>query len=338
MLLGVWTSAQEVDGAKSRSSLGDGDRANGYGQGTGAAPDVATRPRSYPRSTLSNDRTGKNCPTIRSRVDEVYLLFIATNKRGKFVRDLKQTDFTILDDHKSPKVILSFRRETDLPLRLGVLMDVSGSVDSEFQFEQNAAVAFLRHTLRSNLDQAFIVGFNSENRLIQDFTDNVRLLGAAVHKLHAGGGTALYDAIYQACKVKFLNDHSDPPVRKAIIVVSDGEDNQSEISKAEAIEMAQRAQVIVYAISTNSTGLLLHGDRILYQIAEATGGRIFLPFQLMNIALSFRAIEDELRSQYAVSYTPASFEHDGRYRSIEISTTKKNLYIRSRTGYFTSTR
>jgi Ca-activated chloride channel family protein len=272
--------------------------------------------------------------TIRKRVDEVDVLFIATDKRGKFVRDLNQNDFTILDDHKPPQAIINFRRETDLPLELGLLIDVSGSVNSRFDFEQNAATSFLQHAIRAKFDKAFIIGFNSHSQLAQDFTDNVQLLSAGVHKLHDGGGTALYDAIYRASKEKFLKDRPDHPVRKAIVVVSDGEDNQSEFSRAQAIEMAQRAEVIIYAISTDDSGLVMRGDKVLEQIAEATGGRAFFPFKMKDITHSFAAIEDELRSQYVVSYKPADFDADGRYRSIEISSLKKDLQVRARKGYF----
>ena len=272
--------------------------------------------------------------TIRKRVDEVNVLFIATDKRGKFVRDLNQNDFTILDDHKPPQAIVNFRRETDLPLDLGLLIDVSGSVNSRFEFEQDAATEFLKRTIRSKFDKAFVVGFNSHSQLAQDFTDNYSRLYWAVHRLRNGGGTALYDAIYRACKEKFLKDRPDHPVRKAIVIVSDGEDNQSEVSRAQAIEMAQRAEVIIYAISTDDSGLVLRGDRVLEQIAEATGGRAFFPYKMKDVTHSFAAIEDELRSQYVVSYRPADFDADGRYRSIEISALKKDLQVRARKGYF----
>jgi len=272
--------------------------------------------------------------TLHARVNEVNVLFIATDKHGKFVRDLNQSDFSILDDHKPPQAILNFRRETDLPLHLGLLVDVSGSVDGRFDFEQNAATSFLQRTLRTGFDKAFVVGFNSHSQMAQDFTDNVQLLSAGVHKLHDGGGTALYDAVYHACKEKFLKDRPDHPVRKAIVIVSDGEDNQSEISKAQAIEMAQRSEVIIYAISTDDSGLVMRGDKVLEQLAEATGGRAFFPFKMKDITHSFAAIEDELRSQYVVSYKPANFDADGRYRSIEISSLKKDLQVRARKGYF----
>jgi len=283
---------------------------------------------------LTDDPQAGAMLTIRRRVDEVNVLFIATDKHGKFVRDLSQNDFSILDDHKPPQSIVNFRRETDLPLHMGLLIDVSGSVHSRFEFEQNAAISFLQHSVRVGFDKAFVVGFNQQSQMAQDFTDNVQLLSNGIHRLQDGGGTALYDAIYRACKEKFLKDRPDHPTRKAIVVVSDGEDNQSEYSRAQAIEMAQRAEVIIYAISTDDSGLILRGDKVLEQLAEATGGRAFFPFKMKDITHSFAAIEDELRSQYVVSYKPADFDADGRYRSIEISALKKDLQVRARKGYF----
>jgi Ca-activated chloride channel family protein len=272
--------------------------------------------------------------TIKKRVDEVNVLFIATDKHGKFVRNLNQKDFAILDDHKPPQSIVNFRRETDLPIALGLLIDTSGSVKGRFDFEQAAAAGFLQNTIRPNFDKAFVVGFNGHSQMVQDFTDNAGLLSAAVHRLQDGGGTALYDAIYRACHENLIKDHEDHPSRRAIVVVSDGEDNQSEFSEAQAIEMAERAEVIIYAISTDDSGLVLRGDKVLQRIADATGGRAFFPFKMKDIKNSFSAIEDELRSQYVVSYHPADFEADGRYRPIEITAFKKDLQVRARRGYY----
>jgi Ca-activated chloride channel homolog len=272
--------------------------------------------------------------TIKKRVDEVNVLFIATDHHGKFVRNLNQGDFNILDDHQPPQSIVNFRRETDLPIELGLLVDTSGSVHGRFDFEQEAAVSFLQHTLRANFDKAFVMGFSSHSLVTQDFTDSVRLLETGVHSLRNGGGTALYDAIYRACREKLSKERGDHPVRRAIVVVSDGEDNQSEVTRASAIEMAQRAEVIVYAISTDDSGLILRGDKALQQLADATGGRAFFPFKMKDIKNSFAAIEDELRSQYVVSYRPANFDADGRYRSIEITALKKDLQVRARKGYY----
>jgi len=272
--------------------------------------------------------------TIKKRVNEVNLLFIATDKHGKFVRNLSEGDFAILDDHKPPQSIVNFRSETDLPLELGLLIDTSGSVRTRFDFEQQSAIDFLQQTLRPHFDQAFVMGFSSRSTVTQDFTDDNVLLRIGIHRLQNGGGTALYDAVYRACKNKLMKEQEDRPVRRAIIVVSDGEDNQSEVSEGQAIEMAQRAQVIIYAISTDDSGLILRGDTVLQQLADATGGRAFFPFKMRDIKSSFSAIEDELRSQYVISYHPADFEADGRYRPIEITALKKDLQVRARKGYY----
>jgi Ca-activated chloride channel family protein len=272
--------------------------------------------------------------TIKTQVNEVNVLFIATDKRGKFVKNLDQNDFAILDDHKPPQSIVNFRRETDLPIEMGLLVDTSGSVNSRFDFEQQAAVSFLQKTLRPNFDRAFVLGFSTHGKLAQDFTDNLHLLEVGVHSLRSGGGTALYDAIYRACHDKLIKDPSKNPVRRAIIVLSDGEDNQSDVTKAQAIEMAQRAEVIIYAISTDDSGLILRGDKALQQLADATGGKAFFPFKMKDVTHAFASIEDELRSQYVVSYRPADFDADGRYRAIEITSLRKDLQVRARRGYY----
>jgi Ca-activated chloride channel homolog len=285
-------------------------------------------------STAISDDADDSVLTIKKHVNEVNVLFIATDKHGKFVRNLNEDDFAILDDHKPPQSIVNFRSETDLPLDLGLLIDTSGSVRTRFDFEQESATAFLQQTLRPHFDRAFIMGFNSHTTITQDFTDDNALLRIGVHRLQNGGGTALYDAVYRACRNKLMKDQDDRPARRAIVVVSDGEDNQSEVSEGQAIEMAQRAEVIIYAISTDDSGLILRGDTVLQQLADATGGRAFFPYKNKDIKSSFTAIENELRSQYVISYHPADFEADGRYRPIEITALKKDLQVRARKGYY----
>ena len=300
-----------------------------------ADPSAMTASSSYmsaPSVGISDD--SQSVLTIRKRVDEVHVVFIATDKHGKFVRDLNQKDFSFLDDHKPVESIVNFGHQTDLPLELGLLVDVSGSIRGRFDFEKQAAVGFMQHTLRPSYDKAFVLGFNGHSQVTQDFTDNVQLLSTGVHQLNDGGGTALYDAIYRACKEKLAKEKSDRPVRKAIIILSDGEDNQSEVTKQQAIEMAERSEVIIYAISTDDSGLILRGDKVLEDLASATGGRAFFPFKMKDIEHSFAAIEDELRSQYMVSYRPSDFDTDGRYRAIEITALKKDLQVRARRGYY----
>ena len=275
--------------------------------------------------------------TIRKRVDEVNVVFTATNGHGKFVRDLSQSDFRVLDNNRPPSSILDFRRETDLPLRVGLLVDDSGSVRSRFTFEQNSALSFLKQVVRPRTDRAFVIGFNSHSKLMKDFTDNQEALSSAVYSLKAGGGTALYDAVYLACKEKLLHTGDEAPVRRAIILLSDGEDNQSQVSLGTAIQMAQRAEVVIYAISTDDSGLVMRGDGVLEQLANATGGRAFFPYKMSDITKAFTSIEEELRSQYSVAYKPADLAADGRYHSIEIIALSKKVHVRARPGYFAPT-
>ena len=272
--------------------------------------------------------------TIRKTVNEVNVVFTVTDKHGHYVKDLKKDDFKILDDQKPAEEVRSFRAETDLPLEAGLLIDASNSIRDRFKFEQQAAIEFLNQTVRHNYDLAFVVGFDVTPEVTQDFTDNTEMLSQGVRVLRPGGGTALYDALYFACRDKLMKTQHNGAVRKAIILLTDGEDNQSHVTREEAIDMAQRAEVVVYTISTNLTGSGSHGDKVLERIASATGGRSYVPFQLSDVSNAFAAIQEELRSQYAVSYKPADFLADGRYRSIEIVAAEKGLHVRSRHGYY----
>jgi Ca-activated chloride channel family protein len=145
----------------------------------------------------------------------------------------------------------------------------------------------------------------------------------------------MFDALYFACRDKLMKHEQTGPVRRAIILLSDGEDNQSHVTREEAIEMAARAEAIVYTISTNISGTTKQGDKVLERIADATGGRAFFPFQLRNGADAFAEIQEELRSQYAVAYRPAEFKADGHFRTIEIlANDRKNFHVRARRGYY----
>jgi len=272
---------------------------------------------------------------IFTRSNEVNVVFTVTDKHGKRITDMKQADFRVLDDNKPPELIRSFRAETNLPLQVGLLIDASNSVRDRFKFEQESAIEFLNQTVRPQSDQAFVVGFDVTPEVTQDFTDNTELLAHGVHELRPGGGTALYDALYFACRDKLLKAPKSVTVRRAIILLSDGDDNQSHVTREEAIEMAQRAEAVVYTISTNVSGTTGPGDKVLDRIADATGGRPFHPFQIRDVANAFAEIQDELRSQYAVSYKPADLKSDGHYRTIEIEANdRKNFRVRSRRGWY----
>jgi Ca-activated chloride channel homolog len=273
--------------------------------------------------------------TIKAVTNEVNVVFTVTDKHGKRITDLKQSDFRVVDDNKPPQAISSFYAETNLPLQVGLLIDASSSVRDRFKFEQESAIEFLNQTIRPRYDSAFVIGFDVTPEVTQDFTDNTDLLAKGVHELRPGGGTAIYDALYYACRDKLLKAPKTTIVRRAIILLSDGEDNQSHVTREEAIEMAQRAEAIVYTISTNVSGTKGPGDRVLERIADATGGRAFFPFQIRDVSNAFAEIQNELRSQYAISYRPADFKADGHYRTIEIvARDQKDFHVRARRGYY----
>jgi Ca-activated chloride channel homolog len=318
----------------------------------GASPDSTTQatpttpsdskpqvpPEKSPKSDSGNADAAKSdsddsVTTIVSAVNEVRVVFTVTDRHGHYIKDLKRDEFKVIDD-RQPAELRSFRSETDLPLQVGLLVDASNSVRDRFKFEQEAAIEFLNSIIRPRYDKAFVVGFDATPEVTQDFTDNTQNLSTGVRMLRAGGGTAMYDALYFACRDKLLKQEQSGPVRRAIILLSDGDDNLSHVTREEAIDMAARAEVIVYTISTNVSGIKDNGDKVLKRIAEATGGRAFFPFQMRDVSDAFLSIQEELRSQYAIAYKPANFASDGRYRTIEILAQDRGLKVRTRKGYY----
>jgi VWFA-related protein len=301
-----------------------------------SAPAAGSYAAQTPPASADQESAPKNdIPTFKIGTNEVNVVFTVTDKHGRHITDLKQGDFRVVDDSKAPEEVRSFHAETNLPLQVGLLIDASNSVRDRFKFEQESAVEFLNQTVRPKYDRAFVVGFDATPEVTQDFTDNTELLAHGVHELRPGGGTALYDALYFACRDKLLKAPQNTPSRRAIILLSDGEDNLSHVSREEAIEMAQRAEAIVYTISTNVSGVKGSGDKVLERIADATGGRAFFPFQIRDVSNAFAEVQNELRSQYAISYKPANFKADGHYRTIEIvANDRKNFRVRARRGYY----
>jgi VWFA-related protein len=271
---------------------------------------------------------------IISRVDLVNVLFTAVDKKSRMVLDLTKDDVRVLEDNK-PQTIRNFSRESDLPLRIAILIDTSNSIRDRLRFEQEAAVDFLTTTVRPGKDQAFVVGFDVEPQMLQDYTDDVEKLSKAIRSLQAGGGTGMFDAIYFSAKEKMLFfPPPEPYLRRVMVVVSDGEDNQSEHTREEALAMAQRGEVTIFSISTNRTGARQRGDKVLQYLAKETGGRTFFPFSSSDLAGDFQEISRELRSQYSLAYVSSNTAHDGTFRTITILPRDPSMKVRSKTGYF----
>jgi Ca-activated chloride channel family protein len=270
-------------------------------------------------------------------VPRVPLLFTVTDRRGRFVTDLSKNDFEVFDNGRRQQ-IMDFNRESDLPLRIGILIDTSNSIRDRFRFEQEAAIEFLRSVLKEEKDKAFLVSYDTAAELVVDFTHDVERLAKGIRGLRAGGGTALYDAVFYACRDKLPEDSPPEQFRRALVVLGDGDDNQSRVSREQALEMAHRAEAVLFTISTNRSGIRMDGDRVLQRFTEQTGGISLTPFQVEDLTRSFENIANELRHQYFLLYAPSPFVADGRFHAVEIKTRDKNLRVRARRGYYAPSR
>jgi VWFA-related protein len=315
-------------------ALASGSLASSLAAQQPAAPQPAPATGQTPQQAQPNASSDDQSKFVTS-VNEVNLIFTVTDKHGNFIPNLRQKDFALLDDQKAPARVSSFTQQTNLPLRVGILIDASTSIRTRFQFEQQAATEFLLQVVRSKSDRAFVMGFDSTPTVTQDWTNNLDGLQTGVSKLRPGGGTALYDAVYTACRDKLLDiSRGQEPVRRAMVLLSDGADNQSRAYIDDAIKMCQRSETIIYAISTNWTPSRGKGDEVLQKMAEATGGRAFFPPSVEEISNGFSSIEEELRSQYALTYTPADFKADGAFRTIYLFANDRRYSVRARKGYF----
>jgi len=270
---------------------------------------------------------------IRVEVSRVPLLFTVTDKKNHFITDLEKEDFEVVDNGE-PQGITQFARESDLPLRIGIIMDTSNSIRARFRFEQEAAIEFIRGVLSDGKDRAFLVGFDTQAELLVDYTNDPEELANGVRSLRAGGGTALHDAIYYASRDKLPEDQPLEQYRRALIIIGDGEDNQSSVTRDMALEMAHKAEAVVYTISTNRSGQRADGDRAMEYFADQTGGLSFHPFQARDLEQSFADIANELRHQYFILYSPTNMVADGSFHKIKVKANVRNTLVRVRTGYY----
>ena len=264
---------------------------------------------------------------------EVDLFFAVTDKHGSFVNGLQQQNFGLLDDGRPPERIIRFVQQTNLPLRVGIMIDTSSSIRQRFAYEQQAAIDFLLQVMHP-VDRAFVEGFDVQIDIEQDYTNRVDLLDSGISRLRPGGGTALYDSLYKTCRDQMLTLQQTADVRKAMVLVSDGDDDYSRATEDDAIKMCQRAETIVYTISTNTGPSRDKGDDVLLRISDATGGRAFFPTRMEDVSEGFLNIEAELRSQYSLVYVPANFRQDGSFRTIYLHSLDPRYLVRAKKGYF----
>jgi VWFA-related protein len=290
---------------------------------------------------------------IRRDVNLVDVLFTVFNRQGRIVPTLEQNDFRVFDDGVQQN-ILFFSRQTDLPLRVGLLLDTSNSIRSRLKFEQEAAIDFLYTVIRRDKDQAFLMTIEDDPQLVQGATGDLDRLRDGILRQRAGGATALHDAIYKASEEMAklpLPSGSRLDTRRVLVVISDGEDTLSRRARSEALDMAQRAGIVIYTISTSTEWVIsdnssraartanrkymkTDGDKVLEQFANDSGGRAFFPYLLEDLSESFAVISDELRSQYSLAYVPAGRAPDGKFHTIRIQAIPRGFQVRARRGYY----
>jgi VWFA-related protein len=275
--------------------------------------------------------------TLKVVVDLVDVQFSVVDRNGRFVPNLTARDFLVEEDGRRQE-IRNFARENELPLTLGLLIDTSPSVRPVFDEEKVTASRFLESILRSK-DLALVIGFDRSVTLVQDFTENTKLLRRSIDDLEIGGGTSLYDAVYLVCEEK-LRDEAG---RKAIIVISDGEDTTRKVRFNDALIAAHQSDSVIYAISNSVRGGLFSGRRrpsyggdvaTLRRFTDETGGTTFVVSNENGFKRIFDQIAQELRTQYSLGYHSTNTARDGKYRQIRIIPRDSSHTVRARKGYY----
>jgi Ca-activated chloride channel homolog len=274
--------------------------------------------------------------TIRKAVDEA-AIFLAVSEDGKMVNDLSLSDIKIRDDNRPPERILQFLPQSQLPLRLAVLVDTSGSVEERIGFEKSAAKRFLERVLNPGSDLAFVAGFDTDVLVAQDFTADAKALDQGVDKLvRSGEGTAVFDAVHFACwKLGAYPDQGR--VARVLVLLSDGEDNSSHRSLRQALDAAEAAGITVYTINTSQNfDLQTDANHVLRVIGQRSGGESVYPQNMRELEHYFRQLSDAIRSRYLIAYKPANFVPDGSYHRLKISAERdgKHLQVHVRKGYY----
>jgi len=270
--------------------------------------------------------------TIRAEVALVNLVFTAVDRNGRPMRGLKPEDFLVFENKQSQKIeyFSDLSKGSDVPLTIALLIDTSGSVKDKLGYEKTTAAEFFTEILRPNKDLALIIQFDSDVNLVQDFTQKQSDLLNALNSLRAGNSTALYDAVYLAAEEK-LRDETG---RKVMVVITDGEDTSSKMRKEEAIEAAQKSDVLIYGIGVKSDAFPSNFG-VLKKFADETGGAFFSPHsKLGEIQSAFRAIGEDIQGQYSLAYSSTNKKKDGTFRAIDLRCKVGGVRIRVRRGYY----
>lgn len=294
-------------------------------------PFLRLRAQQSPSTPPQQQGPKSGTPTIVKNVNEVSIVFSAVDNHHRLITGLQKNMVQVYDD-KHQQQITRFLTQGDMPLRVALLMDTSNSIRGRFKFEQQAAIDFFGSVIKPGRDKGMLVAFDSSLQVVNDMTDNEEALAKGIRSLRPGGGTALYDAIYYTAHDKMMPGGNS--VRKVIVVISDGADDQSRVSLQEAVEMAENAGAIVYCIGTEPTGSDPQSDEVLKKLAEETGGRVFFPFNETGLDKAFASILFELRNQYILSYQPNDFVADGSFHPVNIKILLKNVKARARRGYY----
>jgi Ca-activated chloride channel family protein len=298
------------------------------------------KPKQGDKTKTANDNSQDPPNKEQFIITNVTLPVTVSDKNNRFIVDLKQTDFEIAED-KTPQAIISFKPLSNLPIDVAMLMDTSNSVKPKLKFEKDAAYSFLETVLKYRQDRAMFATFDSQVELHQDLTNRLDLLTKAIDKAKAQGGTRMYDAIYSICEEKMMSPNTIGH-RRVMVVITDGEDTESERTLQDAIEIAQRSETTIYVISTKAGGYFgvqmgtvdRREDKDLKRLAEDTGGRAFFTAEVIELEKSLTQITRELRNQYMIAYEPTNNNYDGKERKIEVKLPNHNgLKVRTKTGY-----
>jgi VWFA-related protein len=278
-------------------------------------------------------------PVIKTQVNLVNLFVTVRDKKKKIITDLKQENFSITEDNE-PQKIAFFSKEVTQPITLGLLIDTSGSEQNRLGAEQEAASRFLGRVMRKG-DEGMVISFDTDVDLLADFTDDLGILDRAIRKARtnvgfsggplgsSGRGTALYDAIYVACGEKLATEAG----RKAIVIITDADDQGSKVRLEEAIEAAQRTDTVIHVLLVHDPGYGFRPD-VAKKMSDETGGRVIEVSSEKRLSEAFDQISEELRSQYTLGYYPSNPARDGKFRKIKIDTTDHELHVLARKGYY----